>query len=152
MRCSNQALVRFKDLDPQYEAVAAEVETYSGDKLTEVFGTDVATAFYVTPRLEAQAIVTIYDGESGLFLQDGPPVPPEMSTGTQPIADIVRQGNSICIAQWDPESYAQEGTPFQAQCQRVVGGVTVNVYTTPGLTIEQTAEIVDDIAAQAGLD
>ena len=49
----------FQGPRPQYEAVAEEVETYSGDKLTEVFETDVATAFYVTPQLETQAIVTI---------------------------------------------------------------------------------------------
>ena len=86
----NQALVRFKDLDPRYVAVADEFETYGAEKLTEAFGTDVATAVYVTPGLDAQAIVTLYDGESGLFLQDGPPEPPAMSGGQRPIADVVR--------------------------------------------------------------
>lgn len=148
----NQALVRFKDLDPRYVAVADEFETYGAEKLTEAFGTDVATAVYVTPGLDAQAIVTLYDGESGLFLQDGPPEPPAMSGGQRPIADVVRQGDSVCIAQWEPQSYEQDGAPFQAQCQRVVGGVTVNVYTTPGLSIEQTADLVDDVVDQADLE
>ena len=64
----------------------------------------------------------------------------------------MRQGDSVCIAQWEAQAYAQGGPPFQAQCQRVVAGRTINVYATPGLTVEQTAELVDDVAAQAGLE
>ncbi len=146
------AVVRYPAIDPQMTEVAAQVEMFGTDKLTEVFGTDVAVGLYATPDLQVQIAVTIYDGESGLFLQKGPPVPPEMAVSQETIGDIVRQGNSVCIAQWEAQAYAQEGVPFQAQCQRVVAGRTINVYATPGLTIEQTAELVDDVAAQAELE
>lgn len=146
------ALQRYPDIDPQYAETVGQVEGYGSEKLTDVFGTDAAVGIYTTPRLDAQVAVTIYDGESGLFLQQGPPVPPEMTAGSQVVGDVVRQGDSVCIAQWEAESLANEGPPFQAQCQRVVGGRTINVYATPGLTVEQTVDIVDDVAAQAGLD
>jgi hypothetical protein len=146
------ALQRLPDIDPQYAETAGRVEVYSSAKLTEVFGSDTAVALYTTTRLEVQVAVTIYDGESGLFLQQGPPVPPEMAAGSQTIGDVVRQGNSVCIAQWQTQTQAQGGPPFQAQCQRVVAGRTINVYATPGLTVEQTADLVDDVVAQADLE
>ncbi len=146
------ALVRYPAIDPQMTEVAAQVETFGTDKLTDVFGTGVAVGLYATPDLQVQVAVTIYDGESGLFLQKGPPVPPEMAASQETIGDIVRQGDSVCIAQWQAQTYAQDGPPFQAQCQRVVAGRTINVYATPGLTIEQTADLVDDVAAQAQLE
>lgn len=146
------ALQRYSDIDPKYAETADEVEVYSGEKLTDVFGSDAAVALYTTPQLELQVAVTIYDGESGLFLQQGPPIPPEMAAGSQTVGDVVREGNSVCIAQWEAQAFAQEGPPFQAQCQRVVAGRTINVYASPGLTVAQTAELVDDVAAQAGLE
>ena len=146
------ALVRYPAIDPQMKEVAEQVETFGTEKLTDVFGTDVAVGLYATPDLQVQVAVTIYDGESGLFLQKGPPVPPELAVSQETIGDVVKQGNSVCIAQWESQSYAQDGPPFQAQCQRVVAGRTINVYATPGLTIEQTADLVDDVAAQAGLE
>jgi len=146
------ALQRYPDIDPQYAEMAGQVETYSGEKLTEAFGTDSAVALYTTPDIQTQVAVTIYAGESGLFLQQGPPVPPEMAANSQTLSDVVREGDSVCIAQWSAEAHQQDGPPFQAQCQRVVAGLTINVYAAPGLTVKQTAEIVDDVAAQAGLE
>jgi hypothetical protein len=146
------ALVRYPAIDPQMTEVSDEVERFGGEKLTEAFGKDVAVGIYATPDLQVQVAVTIYNGESGLFLQKGPPVPPELAAGQQTIGDVVRQGQSVCIAQWEAQAFAQDGPPFQAQCQRVVAGRTVNVYATPGLTIEQTADMVDDVIAQADLD
>jgi hypothetical protein len=146
------ALQRYPDIDPQYAEAVGQVETYGSDKLTEVFESQSAVGLYTTPDLQVQVAVTIYDGESGLFLQQGPPVPPEMAVSSQTVGDIVRQGESVCIAQWESQAFTQDGPPFQAQCQRVVAGRTVNVYASPGLTIEQTAELVDDVVAQAELD
>jgi len=146
------ALQRYPDIDPQYAEMAGQVETYSGEKLTEAFGTDSAVALYTTPDIQTQVAVTIYGGESGLFLQQGPPVPPEMAANSQTYSDVMSEGDSVCIAQWSAQSYQQDGPPFQAQCQRVVAGITINVYAAPGLTVKQTAEIVEDVAAQAGLD
>ena len=145
-------LQRYPDIDPQYAEAVDQVETYGSDKLTEVFESHSAVGLYTTPDLQVQVAVTIYDGESGLFLQQGPPVPPEMAVSSQTVGDIVRQGESVCIAQWESQAFTQDGPPFQAQCQRVVAGRTVNVYASPGLTIEQTAELVDDVVAQAELD
>ncbi|MDZ5622728.1 hypothetical protein SFC88_17940 [Nocardioides sp. HM23] len=146
------ALVRYPEIDPQMQSVSDEVEQFGGDKLADVFDTDVAVGIYATPDLQVQVAVTVYNGESGLFLQKGPPVPPNLAASQQTISDIVRQGDSVCIAQWEAQAFEQEGPPFQTQCQRVVDGRTVNVYATPGLTIEQTAELVDDVVSQAGLD
>jgi len=145
------ALVRYPAIDPKMQSVSDEVERFGGDKLADVFGTDVAVGIYATPDLQVQVAVTVYNGESGLFLQKGPPVPPEMAASQQTVSDIVRQGDNVCIAQWEAQAYSQEGPPFQAQCQRVVDGRTVNVYATPGLSIEQTADLVDDVVSQAGL-
>lgn len=145
------ALQRYPEIDPQYTEMADEVEVYSGEKLTEVFGTDAVVGLYTTPDIQTQVAVTIYDGESGLFLQQGPPVPPEMAVNSQTLSDVVRQGESVCIAQWESQAYQQGSAPFQAQCQRVVAGRTINVYAAPGLTVEQTADLVDDVAEQAGL-
>ncbi len=146
------ALQRYPDIDPQYAETVGQVEVYSGDKLTEVFGAEAAVGLYTTPDLQVQVAVTIYDGQSGLFLQQGPPVPPEMAVSSQTVGDVVRQGDSVCIAQWESQAYTQDQPPFQAQCQRVVAGRTINVYASPGLTVEQTAELVDDVAEQAELD
>lgn len=146
------ALVRFDQIDPQFTVMADEIEGYGGDKLSEVFDTDVAVAIYATPDLQAQVAVTIYDGESGLFLQNGPPIPPAMSASADNVTDVVRVGDSVCIGQWQAQALEQGAPPFQVQCQRVVAGRTLNVYATPGLTVEQTAEILDDVAAEGGLE
>jgi hypothetical protein len=146
------ALQRYPDINPEFAETAGRVEIYSGDKLTKVFGSDTAVALYSTDKLELQVAVTIFDGEPGLFLQQGPPIPPEMAASSQTIGDVVKQGNSVCIAQWEAQAFATGGPPFQAQCQRVVGGRTINVYASPGLSVEQTADLVDDVAAQAGLE
>lgn len=146
------ALVRYPAIDAQMTEVADAVESFGTEKLTDVFGTDVAVGIYATPDLQVQVAVTIYDGESGLFLQKGPPVPPEFAASQETIGDVVRQGDSVCIAQWQSQAYAEGSAPFQAQCQRVVDGRTINVYASPGLTVEQTAEVVDDVVTQAGLD
>lgn len=146
------ALVRFDAIDPQFTVMADEIESYGGDKLSEVFETDVAVAIYATPDLQAQVAVTIYDGESGLFLQNGPPIPAAMSASADNVTDVVRIGDSVCIGQWSAQALEQGAPPFQVQCQRVVAGRTLNVYATPGLTVEQTAEILDDVAAEGGLE
>lgn len=147
----DDTVVRFDALDPQYAELASQVETYGTQRLSEAFETEVATAFYATPELDSQIAVTLYDGESGLFLQSGPPIPAEMSNGTQPVTDVVREGSSVCIGQWDPQSYAQQGPPMQIQCQRVADGVTVNVFAAPGLSLEETVGLVDDVVDQANL-
>jgi hypothetical protein len=146
------ALLRFDQIDPQYKILAEEIEGYGGEKLSEAFDTDVAVAIYATPDVQAQVAVTIYDGESGLFLQAGPPLPPELSANQETVSDVIRVGDTVCIGQWQTQALAQGAPPFQTQCQRVVAGRTVNVYATPGLTVEQTAEIVDDVITGAGLD
>lgn len=146
------ALQRYPDIDPQYDEMANQVETYSGEKLTEAFGTDTAVALYTTADIRTQVALTIYDGESGLFLQQGPPVPPEMAANSQTYSDFLQEGDSVCIGQWQVQAREQEAPPFQVQCQRVVAGRTINVYAAPGLTVEQTAEIVDDVVDQAGLE
>jgi hypothetical protein len=146
------ALVRFHDLDPKFSEMFDEVESYGGEKLTDAFGVDTAVAIYTTPRQDATVALTIYDGESGLFLQTGPPVPPAMTANSQTTGEVVKQGESVCFAQWQTQAKAQDAPPFQVQCQRVVAGRTINVYAAPGLTVEQTADIVDDVAAQGGLE
>lgn len=145
-------LVRYSEIDPQLAQVFDEVEHYSTDNLTENFGTDVAVGIYSTQDESARVAVTIYAGESGLFLQTGPPVPPELSGNAQIVGEFARAGDSVCFAQWQPSAKAQGGPPVQAQCQRVVGGYTVNVYDAGGLTVEQTAEMVDDVVDQAGIE
>ncbi len=146
------ALQRYEQIDPKYADVADQVEGYSGDKLTEVFGSDAAVGLYATADLEVRVEVTIYDGESGLFLQTGPPVPPEMNPTAETITDLVRERDTPCIAQWQVRAYQEKAPPFQVQCQRVFSGRTINVYAAPGLTVEQTVDIVEDVARQAGLE
>jgi len=146
------ALVRFDQIDPQFTVMAEEIEGYGGEKLSEVFETDVAVAIYATPDLQAQVAVTVYDGESGLFLQNGPPIPPAMSASSDNVTDVVRVDDAVCIGQWQVQALEQGAPPFQVQCQRVVAGRTVNVYATPGLTVEQTAEILDGVVVAGGLD
>lgn len=145
------ALQRYSDIDPQYSEMSLEVEAYSGDKLAEVFGADAAVALYATPDVQTQVAVTIYDGESGLFLQTGPPVPPAMSANAETVSDYVREGDSVCFVQWQAGAQEAGQPPFQLQCQRVVAGHTVNVYTGGGVSIEQAVDMVDDVVAQADL-
>lgn len=146
------ALQRYPEIDPQYTEMVNQVEVYGGERLTEAFGTDTAVALYTTPDIRTQVAVTIYDGESGLFLQQGPPVPREVAANSQTYSDFLQQGDSVCIGQWQVQALEQEAPPFQVQCQRTVAGRTVNVYAAPGLTVEQTADIVDDVVTQAGLE
>lgn len=147
----NGAMVPLSAVKPDLKSIADKVEGYGGDKLTDAFGTDVAVAIYVTPDLKAQAALTIYDGESGLFLQQGPPVPPEASANSQTESDVLKVGESVCIAQWQAGGEAKNQPPFQVQCQRVVDGRTINVYAAPGITPEQGAQIIDDVVQQDGL-
>ncbi|KAA1419501.1 hypothetical protein F0U44_13820 [Nocardioides humilatus] len=147
----NGGLVPIASIDPQYQELADQVEAYGGETLAEAFGTDVAVGIYSTPDLTAQVAVTIYNGESGLFLQDGPPVPPQMSANSQSTTDVVKQGDSVCIGKWQTEAKAQNQPPFQVQCQRVIDGRTINAYAAPGISVEQAADIVDDVIRQAGL-
>ena len=128
-----------------------EVEGFGGDQLSKTFGTDSVVGVYATPDEQVRVAVTIYDGESGLFIQTGPPVPPEMSANSETAGEYVHQGDSVCFAQWQSQAKAQGGPPFQVQCQLVVGGRTINVYEAGGLDVEQTADLADDIARQAGL-
>ena len=144
-------LVPLSTVKPDLKTIADKVETYGGDKLTDAFGTDVAVGIYVTPDLQAQVALTIYDGESGLFLQQGPPVPPEASANSQTESDVLRVGDAVCIGQWQAGAEAKHQPPFQVQCQRVVDGRTINVYAAPGITPQQAADVIDDVAQQDGL-
>ena len=146
------AVVRYSDVNADAAPVFDEVEGFSSESLTQTFGTDVAVGVYTTPDEQVRIAVTIYNGESGLFLQTGPPVPPEMSANSETTGEFLREGDSACFAQWQTQAKAQGGPPFQTQCQRVVDGRTINVYGAGGLSVEQTADLVDDVAAQAGLE
>lgn len=145
------ALVRYKELNDELASLFDEVEGFGGDQLSETFGTDSVVGVYATPDEQVRVAVTIYDGESGLFIQTGPPVPPEMSANSETSGEYVHQGDSVCFAQWQSQAKAQGAPPFQVQCQLVVGGRTINVYEAGGLDVEQTADLADDIARQAGL-
>jgi hypothetical protein len=142
-------LQRIADIDPQFEEMADQVESYGTDKLTEVFGADVAVARYATADLQSEVSITIYDGESPFFVQQGPPLPPELTAGGSVVSDTTRIGESVCFGQWQTEAFQQDAPPFQTQCQQVADGRTFNAYAGGGLSLEQTAEILDDAVAQA---
>ena len=101
--------MRYKELDEELAPLFDEVEGFGGDQLTETFGADSVVGVYATPDEQVRVAVTIYDGESGLFIQTGPPVPPEMSANSETVGEYVHQGDSVCFAQW------------QAQAKRRVG-------------------------------
>ncbi|KAA1428357.1 hypothetical protein [Nocardioides antri] len=145
------ALVRYSDVQSEYAALFDEVEGYGADTLTEAFGEDTAVGVYTTSDEQVRVAVTIYAGGSGLFLQTGPPVPPELSANNESVGEYSRQGESVCFGQWQTQAFEQKAPPFQAQCQREVAGRTINVYAVPGITVEQTADIVDDVVTQSGL-
>lgn len=145
------ALVRYHDVPSDLAALFEEVEGYSTEVLTEAFGKDTAVGIYTTSQQQLRVGVTIYDGESGLFLQAGPPVPPELSANQDTVGEYSRQGASVCFGQWQTQSREQDTPPFQVQCQQVVAGRTVNVYGGPGISVEQVADIVDDVVTQSGL-
>lgn len=144
------AFERFADINPELTERFEEAEQFSGDQMADAFGTDVEVAYYSTPDGQAQAAVTIFGGESGLFVPTGPPLSREMSANSQTYSEYVREGDSVCFGQW--QTGAEEGAPpFQVQCQRVVDGRTINVYTGAGISVEQASDLVDDVASQAGL-
>jgi hypothetical protein len=145
------ALVRYKDLNDQLGSLFDEVEGYGGEQLSKTFDTDSVVGVYATPDEQVRVAVTIYDGESGLFIQTGPPVPPEMSANSETTGEYVHQGDSVSFGQRQSQAKAQGGPPFQVQCQLVVAGRTINVYEAGGLDVGQTADLADDIARQAGL-
>lgn len=145
------ALVRYKELNEELAPLFEEVEGYGGERLSETFETDSVVGVYATADEQVRVAVTIYNGESGLFIQTGPPVPPEMSANSETVGEYVHQGDSVCFAQWQSQARQQGGPPFQVQCQLVVDGRTINVYEAGGLDVEQTADLADDIARQAGL-
>ncbi len=145
------ALVRYTDLNAELASLFEQVEGYGGEQLTESFGTDSAVGVYATPDEQVRVAVTIYNGESGLFIQTGPPVPPEMSANSETHGEYVHQGDSVCFAQYQSQARAEGGPPFQVQCQLVVDGRTINIYEAGGLDVEQTADLASDVARQAGL-
>lgn len=146
------ALVRYADVASDYAALFEQIESYGTEELTETFGTDTAVGVYTTSEEQVNVAVTIYDGESGLFVQTGPPVPRDLTANQETVGEYVTQGDNVCYGQWQTQAYQQDAPPFQVQCQRVAGGRTVNVYAAPGLTVEQAADIADDVVEQAGLE
>lgn len=144
-------LVRFADVASELAALYEQVEVFSTDQLTEVFGSDTAVGVYTDSGQQVRVAVTIYDGGSGLFLQTGPPIPPELSANDETVGEYSRQGDSVCFGQWQTQAFQQDAAPFQVQCQREVAGRTINVYAVPGITVEQTAEIMEDVVVETGL-
>ncbi|PWN01961.1 hypothetical protein DJ010_15585 [Nocardioides silvaticus] len=145
------ALVRYTSLNQELAPLFEDVEAYGGEQLTDSFDTDSAVGVYATPDEQVRVAVTIYNGESGLFIQTGPPVPPEMSANSETQGEYVRHGDAVCFAQYQSQAKAEGGPPFQVQCQLVAGGRTINVYEAGGLDTQQTADLAADVATQAGL-
>lgn len=145
------ALVRFADVASELAVLYEQVEGFSNEQLTDVFGSDTVVGVYTDSGQQVRVAVTIYDGDSGLFLQTGPPIPPELSANDETVGEYSRQGESVCFGQWQTQAFQQDAPPFQVQCQREVAGRTINVYAVPGITVEQTADLVDDVVVQSGL-
>lgn len=146
------AMVRHTDVASEYAALFEKIEVFGTEQLTDAFGADTAVGVYTFSQEQVNVAVTIYDGESGLFLQTGPPVPRDLAPNQATVGEYIRQGDNVCFGQWQTQAYEQGAPPFQVQCQRVAGGRTVNVYAAPGLTVEQASDIADDVAEQAGLE
>lgn len=144
-------LVRYTSLNEDLAPLFEQVEDYGAERIAESFGGETAVGVYATPDEQVRVAVTIYDGESGLFIPVGPPVPPEMSANSETQGEYVREGGSVCFAQWQTQARAQGDPPFQVQCQLVVDGRTINVYEGGGLDVEQTAGLAEDVARHAGL-
>ncbi|UMG93833.1 hypothetical protein [Nocardioides sp. TF02-7] len=143
-------LQRIGAISPQFTEMADQVESYGADRLSEAFGGDVAVARYATSGLDTEVSITVYDGESTFFLPTGPPIPPELSAQQGLVNDVQQVGDAVCTGQWQAQAYQQGGAPFQNQCQRVVDGRTFNAHAGGGYTLEQTAEALADVVAQAG--
>ena len=145
------ALVRYSDVASEVAVLYEEVEGYSTEQLSEVFGSDTVVGVYTDSGEQVRVAVTIFDGDSGLFLQTGPPIPPTLSANDETIGEYSRAGESVCFGQWQTQAFQQDAPPFQVQCQREVKGRTINVYAVPGLTVEQVSDIVDDVVVESGL-
>ena len=145
------ALVRYSDVASEVAVLYEEVEGYSTEQLSEVFGSDTVVGVYTDSGEQVRVAVTIFDGDSGLFLQTGPPIPPTLSANDETIGEYSREGESVCFGQWQTQAFQQDAPPFQVQCQREVKGRTINVYAVPGLTVEQVSDIVDDVVVESGL-
>lgn len=142
-------LKRIGDINPQFTEMADQVESYGADQLSEVYDADVAVARYATETLETEVSITIFDGESTFFLPTGPPIPPELTAQSGLVNDVQRVDDAVCTGQWQAQAYQEGGPPFQSQCQRVVDGRTFNAHSGGGFTLEQTAEALADVVAQA---
>lgn len=102
---------------------------------------------YAAPDLTAQAEVTAYAGEPGLF-KPGLPADPE-APHPGPWLEVTRYGDVQCFATWGSDEQARAtGAPAAAQCQRGADGRTYGIRAS-GLGMEATAAALNEVVAHA---
>ena len=137
------------------QAIGDEIEKYGSTTLSNVFGADTAVARYVSPDGQVQFSITVSDAGGGLFLQNGPPSPRQI-TESQGFVVRNRQVDGMPCAELfaaqPPANGAKapdptKGAPAQVQCQTEVDGRAFNGYGVGGISAEQTVQALDESIA-----
>lgn len=141
-------LLPISERDDPNAGLYAEQEKYGADRLTEVFGGEVATRLYSDGQVSVT--LTVAEGEPGLFIPFGPPYDAELAGQEAPTYDLVEADDAICwVYSGAAEQQAQTGgVPLQVECQRGYQGLTIDAIST-GLTAEQTVAALDQVTAEA---
>lgn len=149
------ALVSYERLEPipgaevspeQLADAMGQQVAYAEGRLTDVFEREVALATYAAPDFSAQAEVTVYAGEPGLF-KPGLPSDPEGEHASAWF-DAVRYGEVRCFVAWasDDQTATAGGVPAAVQCQRGDAGRTYDIRTS-GMGAEATAAALNEVVA-----
>jgi hypothetical protein len=145
-------LVRIAKVNQQ---VGDEIEKYGATTLSDVFGADTAVARYVSPDGQVQFSITVSDAGGGLFLQNGPPSPRQI-TQSQGFVVRTRQVDGVpCSELFAAQPAASGGkapdptksAPVQVQCQTEVDGRAFNGYGVGGISAEQAVQALDESIA-----
>ena len=131
--------------DSQRKATEYVREVYD-----EVYDEPVAFRAYTDDDFSKFVVVTVFTSDGGAF---GPPngvADPEALELQRATTELVRRGDVVCVANYQPVGLDEEDTedsdvPLGVSCQLPTEGRTVQLATN-GLDLDDTVELVHEVA------
>jgi len=123
---------------------------YVREVYDDVYDEPVAFRAYTDKDLAQFVVVTVFTSDGGAF---GPPngvADPEALQLERATTELVRRGDVVCIANYQPVAVGEDGgadadTPLGVSCQLPTGGHTIQLATN-GLSLDDTVRLVHDVA------
>ncbi len=122
---------------------------YVRDVYADVYDDPVAFRAYTDAGLTTFVVVTVFTSDGGGF---GPPnglADPEMLGLKRATTELVRRGDVVCVANYQPIPEGEEDTddsdvPLGVSCQLPTEGHTIQLATN-GLRLDDTVDLVHEV-------